>query len=137
MEALIAGLGHENWRIRKSCAALMDHISDERCAEPLARALEDPIADVRRHALHSIVCDQCKTVPLDVDTVGLVAKRALEDTSVRVRRKATTTLGLLPVLDSRLKDTLERLRTDDDAEVRRRADWSLGRIAAKRTEVRV
>ena len=124
---LISGLKHENRQVRKNCAELMDHVADERCVAPLADALEDPIADVRRHALHSLICDECKTVPLDVDAIGLVIERATEDPSIRVRRKATTTLAILPTWDERTLKALENLTLDEDAEVRRRAAWSLER----------
>ncbi len=124
---LISGLKHENRQVRKNCAELMDHVADERCVAPLAEALEDPIADVRRHALHSLICDECKSVPLDVDAIGLVIKRATEDTSIRVRRKATTTLAILPTWDERTITALKTLTLDEDAEVRRRAAWSLER----------
>jgi len=77
-DSLLKGLDHPNPLIRKSCAALLDHVADARCAAPLARALKDPIMDVRRHALHALVCDHCKTVPLDIDTVGLVTECAFE-----------------------------------------------------------
>ncbi len=85
---LISGLKHENRQIRKNCAELMDHVADERCVAPLAGALEDPIADVRRHALHSLICDECKSVPLDIDAIGLVIKRATEDPSIRVSKES-------------------------------------------------
>ncbi len=124
---LISGLRHENRQVRKNCAELMDHVADERCVAPLAEALEDPIADVRRHALHSLVCDECKSVPLDIDAIGLVIKRATEDSSIRVRRKATTTLAILPTWDERTLKALQTLTSDGDAEIRRRAAWSLER----------
>ena len=131
-EALLEGLKHTNWQVRKNCAALLDHVADERCAKPLAKALKDPIMDVRRHALHALVCDRCKTVPLDVDAVALISECALNDTSIRIRRKATTQLGILPTRDPRLLTVLHQLRTDKDKEIRRRANWSLDRLQNRR-----
>ena len=125
---LITGLDHANWRVRKSCAAIMDHVGDERCVKPLARALGDPVADVRRQAVHSLICDRCKTVPLDVDAIGLLIERATTDKSVRVRRRATTALASIPTYDKRTYRALRGLEADDDAETRRRASWSLNRL---------
>ena len=132
-DALLEGLKHPNAQIRKSCAALLDHVADERCAIPLAKALKDPIMDVRRHALHALVCDRCKTVPLDIDTVGLVTECALTDPSIRVRRKATTQLGILPTTDPRMHTALQKLSADPDKELRRRANWSLNRLNNRNT----
>jgi HEAT repeat protein len=92
--ALIAGLSHTDWRVRKQCAALMDHLGDDRCVAPLRRALEDPCAGVRRLAIHALGCQPCKAAPLAADIVGLLIKRALSDPSIRVRRVAVHMLGL-------------------------------------------
>lgn len=125
--ALVAGLEHENWRVRSNSAELLDHFADPQSAAPLAAALQDPIADVRRHALHSLICDRCKTAPLDVDSVGLVVERAFDDPSVRVRRRAVTTLAVMPTQDPRIETALEELCQDSDALLRKKAHWALNR----------
>src|SRR5262245_34962508 len=70
IEALIVGLHHSNWRVRKHCAGLLDHLADDRSIEPLCQALRDPIEGVRRLAIHSLGCQPCKLAPLSVDIVG-------------------------------------------------------------------
>jgi HEAT repeat protein len=94
--ALVAGLAHPNWRVRKQCAGLMDHLADARCVAPLQRALTDPRVGVRRLALHALGCQPCKTAPLPADVVGLLVERALADPSRPVRRVAVHLLGLQP-----------------------------------------
>src|SRR5206468_12236629 len=96
LAALVAGLSHPNWRVRKECAGLMDHLADDRCIEPLCRALSDPRVAVRRLALHAPGCQPCKPAPLQADIVGLLIERAREDPSRRVRQVATHLLGLQP-----------------------------------------
>ena len=95
VDALIEGLGHANPRVRFDCAHLMDHLADERCAEPLRRLVDDPVPRVRRVALHSLGCDACKLTPLPADDglVALTIERALADPSINVRRHATSGLG--------------------------------------------
>ena len=123
--ALLAGLEHENWRVRSISAELLDHFADPASAGPLANALQDPIADVRRNALHSLICDRCKSVPLDVDAVGLVVEQAFGDRSIRVRRRAVTTLAVMPTRDARIETALEDLCQDADEKLRQKARWAL------------
>ena len=84
------GLAHPHPRVRQWCAALLDHHADERSIPGLLRVLDDPVAAVRRHALHSLGCQPCKTAPLAIDVVPLLLHRAAHDVSVRVRRRRPT-----------------------------------------------
>src|SRR5438874_1153451 len=86
--ALSDGLSHSHWKVRAWCAELMDHFGDDRCVEPLSRALRDPVARVRSAAVHAISCQRCKGLPLKTDVVAHLVDRALNDPSIRVRRKA-------------------------------------------------
>jgi HEAT repeats len=95
VDGLIAGLESQNPRIRYECANVLDHLADERCAEPLTRLLNDPVPRVRRAALHSLSCEACKIAPLpqSVDLVARLIQMALEDESLRVRRTAVDSLA--------------------------------------------
>jgi len=93
---LIAGTRHRSPRVRAACVALMDHLGDDRCCEALVQSLDDPSALVRRHAVHSVGCQACKSHPLPIDVAGALIIRAIEDHSVRVRRVAVHQLGLQP-----------------------------------------
>lgn len=103
----------------------MDHLADDRCADPLRQALNDSSPDVRRHAVHSLGCQRCKVEPLAVDIVGLLCERALQDTNIRVRRVSVHQLGLQPH-DPRAVEALETiLRDDTDAKLLSRAEFAL------------
>jgi HEAT repeat protein len=108
LDALMAGLSHRDWRVRKNSAALMDHLGDDRCIEPLRRVLSDRIVAVRRLAIHALGCQPCKSTPLQADIVGLLIERALSDTSIRVRRVAVHMLGLQPY-DARAVEALQAI----------------------------
>jgi HEAT repeat protein len=130
VDVLVEGLEHPRARVRYNCAEALDHLADSRCAEPLRKALNDPVPRVRRAAIHSLSCDACKVVSLEAETdvVALVVAHALDDPSIRVRREAATALGGLR--DDRADAALEQLvaRGSDEALVRN-ARWSLGRQA--------
>lgn len=64
VDGSLAGLRSQNARVRYDCAGALDHLADERCAEPLWLLLSDPVPRVRRAALHSLSCEACKIVPL-------------------------------------------------------------------------
>ena len=85
VNGLLFGLEHGRPKVRADCAGAHDHFADERCAEPLRRLLSDPVPKVRRMALHSLSCDACKLVPLEVtgDLVAqLIEKNGVQGLSV-------------------------------------------------------
>ena len=87
--AAIWGLSHPNVRVRRGCAGFMDDHGTDACFEPLRRvALYDPVPSVRRVAVHSATCQECKQCPLTGDLVGLLVQVALSDTNRRVRLHA-------------------------------------------------
>ena len=125
LDALIAGLAHPRAKVRQWCAALLDHHADARCLPGLVRLLDDPVASVRRHALHALGCQPCKPAPLAVDVVPLLLRRATDDPSVRVRRAAAHLLGCQPP-DPRAAAGLAAVAaTAGDAKLRRNAQWAL------------
>jgi hypothetical protein len=124
-DAVVRGLTHPHPRVRQWCAALLDHHADEESVPELLRLLDDPVAAVRRHALHSLGCQPCKPAPLRIDVVPLLCARARLDASVRVRRAATHLLGCQPP-DVRAVAVLRALAAGDaDPKVRRIAHWAL------------
>ncbi len=83
--AAIEGLGHENWRVRRTCALLLDKVDlTPESAAALARALDDEHPQVRRKAVHTLTCEQCKPNGCAVD-VRPVFERAIRDPSSLVR----------------------------------------------------
>jgi len=96
VETLVAGASYSRPKVRAACIALMDHLGDARCCEALERALRDPSPLVRRHAVHAVGCQKCKSHPLRMDIVGAIVERMLGDSSPRVRRVAAHQIGLQP-----------------------------------------
>ncbi len=91
--AAIWGLSHPNMRVRGGCAAFMDHHGTDACFAPLRQvALYDPAPSVRRMAVHSASCQECKQCPLTGDLVGLLVEVALRDPNRRIRLHALWSL---------------------------------------------
>jgi HEAT repeat protein len=119
VDGLLLGLENSRPKVRADCAGALDHFADERCAEPLTRLLSDPVPKVRRTALHSLSCDACKLVPLEVtcDLVARLIEMTLHDSSIRVRRAALGNLGA-SYGDPRALRTLEQIvSSESDAEM--------------------
>jgi hypothetical protein len=120
---LLLGLEHQRPKVRADCAGALDHFADERCAEPLMHLLSDPVPKVRRMALHSLSCDACKLVLLEVtgDLVARLIEMTLHDSSIRVRRAALGNLGASCGDPRALKAVAEISSNESDAEMVRTA----------------
>jgi HEAT repeat protein len=127
IEAVLQGLEHPQWKVRRTCADFLDHWGDQSCIAPLTRLLHDPKENVRRLALHSLLCQTCKECPLEGDFTGPVVDCALHDKSLRVRRIAVGALGgLMP--DARIQEALQIIvEQDTDPVVTSRARQVLDR----------
>jgi HEAT repeats len=83
--AAIEGLAHENWRVRRTCAQLLDRVDlTPESVAVLTRALDDEHPQVRRKAVHTLTCENCKPNGCAVD-VRPVFERAIGDPSSLVR----------------------------------------------------
>ncbi len=83
--AAIEGLDHHDWRVRRTSALLLDRadLTAESIAA-LTRALDDEHPQVRRKAVHSLSCEQCKPDSCAVDVRPLF-ERVIRDRSRLVR----------------------------------------------------
>src|SRR5436309_2282832 len=124
--AAIWGLCHPNVRVRGGCAGFMDHYGTDACFAPLRQvALHDPAPSVRRMAIHSASCQECKRIPLTGDLIGLLLDAALSDTNRRIRRDAIWGLHGQP-RDARAAAAMEHiLNTDADQGLRFYAYYTL------------
>jgi HEAT repeat protein len=114
--AAIWGLSHPNVRVRRGCAGFMDHHGTDACFAPLRQvALHDPAPSVRRMAVHSATCQECKPCPLTGDLVGLLDEVALRDPNRRVRLHALW--GLHRPQDPRAVAALKRILEEADPEL--------------------
>jgi HEAT repeat protein len=121
VDGLLTGLNHSEPRVRYNCALAMDHIADERCAEPLRALLEDAVPRVRAAALHSLSCEACKVTPLPVpgDLIETLIAKANTDPSIRVRRAAVGSL-IETCNNPRVAKALEDLKArETDADIQR------------------
>lgn len=124
VDALLLGARHHNPKVRYECAHAMDMFADQRSAGALAELLHDPVPRVRRIAVHSISCDDCKIVPLQPvpppargkrrqDIVGAIVELATDDPSIQVRRHAAVALAAFAdVRAARALETLVARETD-------------------------
>jgi HEAT repeat protein len=107
--AVVAGLAHLEARVRRGCADFLDHYGTDACVPALRdTALHDPVAGVRRAAVHALLCQRCKPCPLTSDLTDFLAQVALEDSSTRVRGEAIWGLGAQP-RDQRAVVTLKQI----------------------------
>ena len=114
--AAIWGLCHPNVRVRWRCAGFMDHHGTDACFAPLRQvALHDPAPSVRRMAVHSATCQECKPCPLTGDLVGLLIEVALRDPNRRVRLHALW--GLHQPRDARVIAALKSILRETDPEL--------------------
>jgi hypothetical protein len=96
IDAAIVGLLHPHPQVRRWCADLMDHFGNERCIPALLQTMQDPIPHVRRQAVHSISCQRCKSVPLQLDLTERLIMLATTDSSIKVRQEAVFGLSMQP-----------------------------------------
>ncbi len=94
-DALLTGLRDPMSTVRWWCIQLLDHVADERALWAVADLLDDPVARVRRNAVHALGCIPCKPKagPLPPDLLNRVAQIAASDPSEKVRREAAYALA--------------------------------------------
>lgn len=90
--AVLRGLTHESWRVRRSCALLLDDLSftDETVAALLER-LDDEHPKVRKAALHTLTCAHCKPDGCALDLRPLLERMA-SDPDRLVRKSVVTSM---------------------------------------------
>jgi hypothetical protein len=122
LEPLIFALQHDSYAPTREIAAQgLGYLGSQHAAGPLAAALKDPDALVRRRAASALITVPASTV------VPQLSAAATQDEAPQVRRFAVEALGwvggaaVVPALKTATKDT--------DASVRRYAAIQLGRIA--------
>jgi hypothetical protein len=83
--AAIEGLRHKSWRVRRTCAQLLDRVDlTPESVAALTRALDDEHPQVRRKAVHTLTCENCKPNGCAAD-VRPAFERAIGDPSSLVR----------------------------------------------------
>lgn len=94
MRVALEALSDPDARIRGAALGFIDHHATDACVPQLTHvALHDPDADVRRGALHALMCERCKPEPLQLDVQPLLIQLFREDANRRVRWTAAQALG--------------------------------------------
>jgi hypothetical protein len=60
LDAVRAGLAHDDPAVRLGCTQVLDHLVDDAALADLVEMVTDDDADVRVFALHALSCDRCK-----------------------------------------------------------------------------
>ena len=126
LPAVLNGLQHANWQVRRWSTIFLDHHADPESLEHLLPLLNDPKSNVRMWAVHSISCDRCKEHDNPIDVVPLLIERIEEDESIRVRRMATAMLASRPP-DARTVPVFQALLQEEDRKLRLHAENGLQR----------
>ena len=94
-EALRRGLRHDNPAVRRCCLELLDNHPDPQATPLVALLLDDPVARVRWHAVHALLCDACSPGQSLLTPAARAAleRVAREDPSEKVRSAAATGLA--------------------------------------------
>jgi HEAT repeat protein len=130
LPAVRAGLLNENWHVRRWCAVLIDNFADAESLRALVPLLNDPKADVRAWAVHSLACETCKDGPNPIDAVPLLLDRIEFDTSIRVRRQAVAMLAHHRTPDVRVLPTFQKILAEEsDRKLRLHAECGLRRYS--------
>jgi hypothetical protein len=111
--AAIAGLSHESWRVRRTCAQLLDRV--ELTAEAVAaltRALDDEHPQVRRKVVHTLSCEHCKPGGC-LPNVRAICEHAIGDYSALVREMVVHVCSLHYFPQQWAVDLVSRVAADD------------------------
>ena len=128
LPAIRRGLQHSNWHIRHWSAIVADNFADDETLRALTLLLQDPRAEVRVWAVHSLSCERCKDGPTHVDAVPLLLERIEQDPNIKVRRQAVAMLAHHRAPDPRVLPFFKKIvSSETDAKLRRHAEQGLKR----------
>ena len=109
-----AALSHPDLAIRRSCLFLLDHYASDASWNVFRLALRDPVASVRKVALHGLSCERCRTQDLCVANVVTDLTDILSsDPNAEVRHKAVAALARFLDRDRRAGEAIARAASDD------------------------
>jgi HEAT repeat protein len=96
LDALGRGLGDVNPVVRWWCIQVLDHVPDARAIDLIVPMLDDPVARVRRNAVHALGCQVCKPSAdrcLTPEVLGRIRALAEGDPNDKVRDEARRLLA--------------------------------------------
>ena len=130
LPAVREGLSNANWHVRRWCTLFIDNFADSESLSALVPLLNDPKADVRLWAVHSLSCETCKDGPNPIDAIRLLLERIERDESIRVRRQAVAMLAHHRAPDARVLPAFQKILTEEaDQKLRLHAEQGVRRYA--------
>lgn len=129
-EAVEAGLLADDPTLRAQCALLIDRLAGNESFELMLLLLDDPDPRVRRHAIHALACDRCKSDDVCALPKGQLiaeAARLLEtDPDAHVRAITLEVLARWVHEDDAARAAIERAaEADPTPGNRKKAKWYL------------
>ena len=94
MAALIWGLEHDNAVVRRCCLEFLDQHPSEQATAAIVGCLDDPVPRVRWHAVHALLCDECKPGMSYVTDDVLNQVRRIADSAPSEKVRAQANYGL-------------------------------------------
>jgi hypothetical protein len=94
IEAALEALSHPHPAVRRGAVDFLDHHATDACVPQLTHlALHDADPDVRRRAVHALICEGCKETPLQTDVLPALVEAFRHDPNRRVRFNAALPLS--------------------------------------------
>jgi hypothetical protein len=126
LDAVRAGLAHDDAEVRRGCAGVLDHLVDDDSWPDLLAGLSDEKPGVRMAVLHALACDRCKENGCS-PTKATVLPRATEllrdDPDRHVRAHAIGVIARWVHDDPAALDAIAAALDDPDPTVRKSASW--------------
>jgi len=142
LDAVRAGLAHDDPAVRVGCTRVLDHLVDEASWDDLLTMLDDDDEEVRVSALHALACDRCKEngcAPSKASVLPHAMRAMRDDPAPFVRAIAIEVVGRWVHGDDEIAAALERVvREDPDRGVRKKATWFVpGGVRYEKTKPKV
>ena len=127
LDAVRAGLAHDDPAVRAGCTKVLDHLVDDDALDDLVAMLDDDVAEIRLHALHALACDRCKAngcMPTKESVLPAAIERLRDDPSQHVRAMAIGAIGRWVHDDPGALDAIVAAHeSDPHPNVRKTAGW--------------
>jgi len=127
LDAVRAGLAHDDPAVRRGCTDVLDHLVDDDALEDLVAMVTDDDAEVRVRALHALACDRCKEngcSPSMASVLPAAIDRLEHDPVQHVRQMAVGAIARWVHDDERaLAAVVDAHRNDAHPAVRKMAGW--------------
>jgi len=126
LDAVRAGLAHDDPAVRRGCTDVLDHLVDDAALADLVEMVTDDDVEVRVRALHALACERCKENGCTPDAASVLPAaidRLRNDPNRHVRAHA---LGAVARWVHHSTDAFEAVAAalhDPDPTVRKKASW--------------